>query len=367
VNYFNDLSDWRQEVYEPCIGITDSENIAYIVRVKNNICKDINDLGDLEILIADRSIHKLRYLILDVDCGYVVRNVWDSHQVLLDYSNNYDEDWSDSPYGICKGSDKQALIYTLWEICRFFEKHSLLFSNLKFLYLRDIKALYLRDTPDRENVNEYFYWEDVEVKESLFRVDDPTRLLSALPNLESIHIYGDFSYSYLNYQGLRHKGLKRLVIDSVRSGLAIEQLFSLDMPKLEYFEIWLDGLLIPEAIVEAMHPILFDNTVPSLKYLSLRNCECVDKLIELVIDAPLMQQVTTIDFKLGNMSDRSIQYILEYPRFNNLKKLNVSNNCLSDIAIRQLKELHFEIEATNQYFSQEERAWINNPKQRLTE
>jgi len=191
--------------------------------------------------------------------------------------------------------------------------------------------------------------------------------VSALPNLESLHIYGDFSYSYLNYKIIRPNNLKILVIDSVNSGLAIEQLFSLDMPKLEYFEIWLDGLLNPELILEAMHPFLFDSTMPNLKHLALCHCECVDNLIELIINSPLVEQIITLDFKLGNMSDRSIQYILDCPRLNHLKKINVSNNCLSDIAIRQLKELHFEVEATNQYFSQEERAWMNNPNRRLTE
>lgn len=200
----------------------------------------------------------------------------------------------------------------------------------------------------------------------MFRVDDPTRLLSALPNLESLHIYGDFSYSYLNYKGFRHENIKKLVIDSVGSDLAIDQLCPLDMPKLEYFEIWLDGLLNSELIFEAMYPVLFDNTAPNLKHLALCNCECADKLIELIIDSPLLDRIITLNFKLGIISDLGIQYILDCPKLNSLKLLNVSNNCLSDIAIRRLRELHFDVEATNQYFSQEERDWINNPKRRLT-
>jgi hypothetical protein len=113
----------------------------YVVTVKNDVRSDTNDISELEIIIEDPLIHRLQYLIINIDCGYVVRTIWDSYQASLDYSSRYDEDWGDFPNGICQGSEKQASIYTLWDICGFFERNSPLFSNLKGLYVRDFKAL----------------------------------------------------------------------------------------------------------------------------------------------------------------------------------------------------------------------------------
>jgi hypothetical protein len=320
MSYFNTFHDWKQEIYNPEVGIVDPENISYVVTITyDKLMRDYN-MTLFDTLIKDAAASQIQALILKVD---------------YDGYNCFDD---------CLNESIALDIFKL------------ITSNRDFLI--SLKALSFSDRGNNL---------DPVCRKSNWYIKDISILLNELPNLEILHIYGDFSFYNKNIVELKHNKLKTLVIDAQASSGHFYPICPTNMPNLEYFEIWLDGIQYDTPIVEIIVPILSRSATPKLIYLGLCNCECVDSLIEEILKMPIMKELVILSFKMGTMSEFGLKNILiHHSIFDNLKLLNVERNCISDEMIGQLIELPFKVEASNQYQSSHERDchlsryWLSN-------
>jgi hypothetical protein len=120
---------------------------------------------------------------------------------------------------------------------------------------------------------------------------------------------------------------------------------------LEHFELWMGKWGHSSSnIINALTPILSGISSPKLKYLGLCRDEYTDSLIAEVLKTPLIPQLAVLDFKMGTMTDKGVDYLLNSSDLGNLKYLNVYGNYLSEHSIVRLQQLGCPIDASNPYY-----------------
>jgi hypothetical protein len=296
LSYFTTLADWRWEVYNPEIGIVDPENNAYVVRLTGSSIRHRQytyDLSEFEALIKDPRIGELQALIFQID-----------------------PDGSQS-FGIALEAIHDARE---------------LFPHLRGLFVGD-------STGDRAP----------EYRKSKVEVFDIQPFLADFPDLEILQVYGHFGEYTLECAGVRHEKLRTLIIEtSDIKQENIQQIGAIEMPNLEYLELWLGRYgSSADRVTAALAPILSNNATPQLKYLGLCSDEYTDGLIADVLTTSIISQLAVLDFKMGTMTDKGVDYLLESPDLANLKYLNISGNYLSEQAIVRLQQLGCPIDASN--------------------
>jgi hypothetical protein len=304
LSYFTTLSDWRHEIYNPEIGIVDPENNAYIVRMTNSgrLSPDLYDRSQFEALIKDPKLSQLQALIFEID-----RNYWDHHEHSFGYAIE------------AIGEAKELM--------------------------PDLKALFVGD-----------YGSEIpEFKKSKVAVFDIRPFLEAFPKLEVLQIFGAFG-KYHNYildcEGLSHASLKTLIIETAdMSWENADRLCSMDLPALEYFELWFGRYYCK---FEPLDPILQGEVYPNLKYLGLCSSERVEELAYRIVLSPLMQQLAVLDFKKGTLNDSGLEPLLDRSLTSNLKILNISGNNLSEDGLRKLAEQPYHVIAADQQIPTED-------------
>jgi hypothetical protein len=319
MSYFATFNDWNHEVYNHKVGIVDPKNNALIIEIYRNhhLYGDENDISQLENLLKDPIISELQALI--VRATYYYNS--DSDQR---YIKNFDlEDFSEA--------------YAISNICNFFRKHQSLFCDLKALYIGEPGYYYRGD----EN---YGMGDD----NSILQIDDLTQLLTALPNLEILHIRGDFRNVNINNHGFKHQKLKSLTIDSLDPQSAIYSLYPMDTPNLEYLELWMhDTNDTPfYSIIEPMLPILEDRILPKLKYLGLSNIngnQDTNRMVELLMKTTIIEQLAVLDLKMSRMTSRDLKSILDSPKCKKLKLLNVSRNIFLSVKREVLNRCTYKV------------------------
>lgn len=300
LSYFTTLADWRWEVYNPEVGIVDPENNAYSVTMANSGSRNYPtgyDLSQFQSLIKDPRIDELEALIFAIDP-----------------TGNYS--FGVAMEAIIDGRD--------------------LFPNLRGLFIGDSTGDY-----------------DPEYKRSKMHVFDIKPLLEAFPNLEILQVFGRFDYDYtLECAGFRHENLKTLIIETAHlSELNLNQIGAIDLPNLEHFELWFGKWGHSSSdIINALTPILSGISSPKLKYLGLCSDAYTDSSIAEVLKTPLISQLAVLDFKMGTMTDKGVDYLLNSPDLGNLKYLNVYGNYLSEHSIVRLQQLGCPIDASNPYY-----------------
>jgi hypothetical protein len=185
-SYFTTLADWRCEIYNPNIGIVDTTNNAYAVRLTGSQRNRqfTYDLSQFESLITDPKICELEALIFKIH----PLGSWYAFGVALD------------------------------EIVE--AKH--LFPNLRGLFVGD----------STDEIPEYY--------QSGVRVFDIKPFIEAFPDLEIFQIHGNFAEHTLECAGIKHQKLKTLIIETADiSEENIRQIIAMDLPSLEYFEMWI--------------------------------------------------------------------------------------------------------------------------------
>jgi hypothetical protein len=130
---------------------------------------------------------------------------------------------------------------------------------------------------------------------------------------------------------LKHNRLKVLRIES--GGLSqrtLQDLNQLDLPNLEYLELWLGNEEYggTSSIVDLM-PIISGNKFPRLKYLGLRNCEYTDDIAFELAKSPILDRLIDLDLSMGTLGDDGLTALLNCPAVNELDVLNVSQNWIS--------------------------------------
>ena len=126
----------------------------------------------------------------------------------------------------------------------------------------------------------------------------------------------------------------------------VQSLGRAQFPNLEYLELWLGtedygGTVTPGDLA----PILGGTLFPKLKYLGLRNCDQADAMAQAVVQAPILNQLETLDLSLGTLSDEGAEALLQIKA--PLKRLNLHHNYISPELVRRLKDLPLSLDATN--------------------
>jgi hypothetical protein len=191
---------------------------------------------------------------------------------------------------------------------------ALVSSNQK---LKNLTAVFLGDIEDRE------------VMISSIKQSDVSPILTAYTQLEILHIRGDdVRFSNL----LQHETLKALRIES--GGLhrqALSDLDRLELPALEYLELWLGSDRYGgNSSIADLILIISGNKFPKLKYLGLKNCEYTDDIAFELSRSPILEQLLELDLSMGSLSDKGLLALLNHPMINELDKLNISQNFISD-------------------------------------
>lgn len=88
--------------------------------------------------------------------------------------------------------------------------------------------------------------------------------------------------------------------------------------------------------VASVAPLLTGARAPKLTALGIVNCEFVDEIVELLVDAPLLSRLTSLDLSLGTMTDDGARVIeRNASKFTHLF-VNVDDNYLTEEACARL-------------------------------
>lgn len=322
LDYFTTLNDWNQEVYNSQIGIIDPANNAYILKLKN---ASWGDDGIASILPSP-----VQYL------SALIKSDFNSQALSALIQDNKVQELQALIFDFC--SNHSFSIFAFDGLLEAIGSTGCTLQNIKALYIGECKEIH-----------------PLERRTSKFTVGISSNLLNAFPNLEILHLYGELGINRFDRTKLEHHQLKTLIIDGVSIDEAIASICSIDLPELEYLEIWLNDLKDISYITRSIAPILAGKSAPKLKYLGLCNCEFGDDLIRSIIESPIIHQLAVLDFKMGTLSDRGVRSIIDYEKLGNLKFLNIDRNCISDLAISELRQLPIQIESNTQYQSVNDR------------
>nr|WP_322714973.1 hypothetical protein [Nostoc sp. ChiSLP03a]MDZ8216258.1 hypothetical protein [Nostoc sp. ChiSLP03a] len=181
---FTKLEDWTRENFNPEVGINDPEGKVYIV-----------NLELLKILLQDSHTSKIEALSCEIR-GY-------NHNYVLQGSYSIGNNFDNYIKILLDADDKLA--------------------NLKYLFIGNAEA--------RPFMSSYL------------ELGDVTFVLRNFPKLEVLQVRGGWS-SPIRPKPLRHEYLKSLIFETglifINSD-TVDQICQLDLPALEYLELWLGG------------------------------------------------------------------------------------------------------------------------------
>ena len=167
-------------------------------------------------------------------------------------------------------------------------------------------------------------------------------LLDAFPLLEELRIRGG---NELVIEPFAHQHLRRFTIEAGGLDQKIAEALALSsMPQLEHLELWLGtddyGF---SGDVDLYRKVLAQLTVPTLRYLGLRDAEIADDLAVWLAEEPLVAQLDTLDLSLGTIGDLGAVAVLNHTQLGKLKRLDLSHHYISEENQAKLKALPFEV------------------------
>lgn len=269
--------------------------------------------------------------------GYVEKTVASAKKVTRRLALSYDEaeggktladkmaDWLGQP----QATEAEALVIGAWEdpyekspqaALDLLADHGAQLPRLRELFVGDIDA------------------EECEI--SWIIQANYTRLWHALPQLERLHIKGS-SQLALSDTPIAHANLRALIIEC--GGLpstVLQRVAEAHLPKLEYLLLYLgvddygfDGSL------DDLQPLLAADRFPRLTYLGLVDSALQDELAQLLAEAPVLDQLHTLDLSLGTLTDAGGAALLASSKVAKLKKLDLHYHYLSPEMAKRLKAL----------------------------
>ncbi|WP_236144224.1 HEAT repeat domain-containing protein [Nostoc sp. CMAA1605] len=287
--FFIKLENWKYQEFNPQVGIADPISYAYAIQFQTENCSQSINLEPFNRLLQDTQISQLQALICKI--GY-------------SYSND------NTSFGI-----------VLEAICDACEQ------------LPNLQALFIGDT------------EQHEYRKSKLAIFDIRPILEAFPNLQLLKVRGQFYQYLLECESFKHENLKTLIIETADiNSDNFAQICALELPNLEYLELWL-GRQLPHStfVMDVLKPILDGEKFPKLAYLGLRSSEFSDLLAEKIVQSPIIERLLVLDLSKGNLSERGAQALLNCPAINQLHTLNISNNCLSEGMVQRLLQLNCQV------------------------
>ncbi|VEP15323.1 conserved hypothetical protein [Hyella patelloides LEGE 07179] len=157
--------------------------------------------------------------------------------------------------------------------------------------LPNLKALFFADESDDRGEERWEY------KRYKIWMNEVRHLLEAYPKLELLQLQ---CHGGLYFSHVQHNCLKNLIVEARSLGdYALKNIMFLDLPQLEYLELWLgedrDYRMKQysgrrndiEFLNDLLMPLLFEDHFPNLKYLGLCSCEWADDLVDFLKDSPI--------------------------------------------------------------------------------
>lgn len=158
-------------------------------------------------------------------------------------------------------------------------------------------------------------------------------LLVAFPGLENLHARATDP----GLKPTRHACLRSLVIEG--SGVTNEFLLCLAeqsvFPELEQLTLCLGDSEYAGIgdDLSAVTKLINNNPFPKLKQLGLCNCGPADKLVELLTQSEMIQQIESLDLSLGTMGDAGGELLAKSEAFKNLKELELIHHYMTEPVI----------------------------------
>ncbi|MEK5467658.1 STM4015 family protein [Paenibacillus sp. FSL R7-0210] len=215
-------------------------------------------------------------------------------------------------------------------------KHSASFPALRKLFIGDMS------------------YEECEI--SWINQTDLSPLLPAYPELQSLTAQGGTD---LRLSQLQHDKLEELII--ITGGLSkavLGDIAASRLPNLRKLELYLgvdnygfDGGL------EDLLPLIEPGKFPNLTYLGLKNSEIQDEIAAALADAPILDQLHTLDMSLGTLSDTGAEALLASERVKGLKLLNLSHHYMSDEMMLRLKNSGLPVDVSDQQQADDDDDW----------
>ncbi len=182
---------------------------------------------------------------------------------------------------------------------------------------------------------------DCEYEEAMISssmIPDVDELLRALPSLHSLTLRGGMGAT----SSLAHDQLRSMVLQS--GGISPELTRALGagtFPKLERLELWTGreeyggyGPLSDYA------PLLSGETCPALTHLGFRNAEQADEFVNVLAESALLPKLTSVDLSMGAFTPGGARNLITHrERYAHLTSLNVSDCCLGEDVVRELRSV----------------------------
>ncbi|WP_159887346.1 STM4015 family protein [Paenibacillus puerhi] len=159
-------------------------------------------------------------------------------------------------------------------------------------------------------------------------------LLTAFPDLVSLTVKGSTG---LTLEPAAHEKLEELVI--ICGGLGRDVLASIangQFPQLRKLELYLgvedygfDGGL------DDVLPLIEPGRFPHLTYLGLKDSEIQDEIAVALADAPILDQLHTLDLSMGTLTDKGAEALLQSERVRKLSYLDMGYHYMSDAMLER--------------------------------
>lgn len=255
-----------------------------------------------------------------------------------------------------QGSKIEALYCSMSDgFYRYVEEPFTVFVDYLLHYypqLTNLKALFFADESNDRGERRWEY------KRYRVGLDEASLILEAYPQLEFLRIQGRCS---LGFSHIKHDHLKSLIVETRSLDYkTLEEIIILDLPKLEYLEIWLGADFDyrikrfqgqnndVEFLTNLLLPLLLEESFPNLKYLGFCSCEWADDLVTFLQNSPIIERLRILNLARGTLTDKGAEVLLNCPAINNLHTLDVSMNLLSPEMVKNLSQLNCNVIAEPQ-------------------
>ncbi|HEY2494003.1 MAG TPA: STM4015 family protein [Paenibacillus sp.] len=178
-------------------------------------------------------------------------------------------------------------------------------------------------------------------------------LLAAFPKLQSLTIKGS---TELSLDPLEHQSLQELII--ICGGLpqeVLHQITNAKLPELQKLELYLgvDNYGFSGSVEDVL-PLLQSGLFPKLKYLGLKDSEIQDEIAIAVADAPILDQLETLDLSYGTLSDVGSEALIASERIKKLQHLNISYHYMSGSMVKRWQDSGMSVDVSDQQDQEDE-------------
>ncbi|MEH1940443.1 MAG: hypothetical protein V7L01_09535 [Nostoc sp.] len=176
------------------------------------------------------------------------------------------------------------------------------------------------------------------------------------PERKILQVRNSQNNSIIPIKPLKHENLKTLIVDA--DGISdsnIAKICNLNLPSLEYFELWLSRSDLSNINIDSLAPMLSGESFPNLVYLAVRQCGNMSEVAQAIVNSPIMGNLKVLELTDGNIGNGNA--LLKSPIINRLHTLNISRNRLPKNIIEQFSELKCRVIADSQFSDRYYSVW----------